>query len=136
LLLLSLPEMYRNARVFSAGIDAAVTYAGRPDLDVVFCVPVQVLDARRGQVRFQPTGDGSYAGTTTWDVPFDFPVVPGSEAAIGSACTYSREGRDWPPGLGLHARVRPAAFSRPTRRVVFDGHDLRPLGSSRPAQLE
>jgi hypothetical protein len=62
--------------------------------------------------------------------------LPGSDAAILPNCEYSREGRDWPLGVGLEASVTPAAFAGRPRAVVFDGYGLRPLGGSRPVQLE
>jgi Dolichyl-phosphate-mannose-protein mannosyltransferase len=129
LVLLSQPEAYRNAHVFPGSLDAAVGSRGGR-FDVVLCLPMQVVDQRSGAVSFASLGDGTYRGTTNWDVPFDFPVLRGSSSSISPECTYERgDGERWPPGLGLVGR---AVLERPprSRLAFFDGRDLRPFAAA------
>jgi len=125
LVLLSSPYNYRTAHVLLEGLPAALERAGRRDLTVSWCAPVQVRSARAGQIAFRPLGDGSYEGTATWSAPFDFPVLR-DPMPLAPDCAYARVGSDiWPLGLGLASRVSPTPAKQPAVLAFFDGHDLR-----------
>jgi hypothetical protein len=125
LVLLSVPEAYRNAHVFPDALDSAVDREGGR-FDVVTCLPVQVVYQDGGTVSFVALSDGAYRGRTSWSAPFDFPVLRGS-GSLGPGCGYERaDGKRWPPGLGLVGRALPAPLPR-SRLAYFDGRDLRPF---------
>ena len=125
LILLSSPDNYRTAHVLLGGLPAALERAGRRDLTVSWCAPVQVRSARTGQISFRQLGDGSYEGTATWSAPFDFPVLR-DPAPLTPDCAYERVGSDiWPLGLRLTSRVSPTPAKQPAVLAFFDGHDLR-----------
>ena len=115
LVVLSVPASYRNAHVFPDGLDVATKREGAR-FQTVVCLPLQVVEQRSAAVSFVALPDGSYRGQTTWDVPFDFPVLRGTASSISPECRYERaDGKRWPPGLGL---VRPGV-SRPAPRRPF-----------------
>jgi len=120
LVVLSLPESYRTAHVFTNSFDLAARRAGAPgDSLITWCAPIQVRHRRHDQVRFR----GPRA-STTWSAPFDFPVV-GDPSPLTPGCGYARvPGAEGTPGLELSAMVTP----RPSRRRVvgayFDGSGL------------
>jgi hypothetical protein len=125
LVLLSVPEAYRNAHVFPGSLDAALAYRRRGDVRVVLCLPVQVVHERARTIAFGALPDGSYRATTTWDAPFDFPVLRGSTASISPDCGYRRaDGKRWPLGVGLVGQAYPTLLPR-SRLTYFDGRDLR-----------
>jgi hypothetical protein len=125
LVLLTVPASYRSARVFQIGLEPAVELQGRPDLRVATCLPVQVLDEEDTRIRLAPAGAGAFRGETTWDAPFDFPVLRNS-VSLGERCAYRRdEDRDWPPGLGLRGLAFPEQASGPVVLAYFDGRGLR-----------
>src|SRR5439155_20553713 len=125
LVLLSVPEAYRNAHVFPGSLDTALAYRHRGDVRVVLCLPVQVVHERAGTIAFGALPDGSYRATTSWDAPFDFPVLRGSTASISPECRYRRaDGRRWPLGVGLVGQAYPTQLPH-SRFVYFDGRDLR-----------
>jgi Dolichyl-phosphate-mannose-protein mannosyltransferase len=125
LVLLSVPSEYRTAHVLLHGdVEPALSHAGRGDLDVVYCAPVQVQTRRAATIQFRALGGGRFEGTTTWDAPFDFPVF-GRTVSLSSGCSYSRIGSDnWPPGLRLRAEVR-TMLRRRSSLLFFDGRELR-----------
>ena len=126
LVLLTAPLTYRTAIVFTGGdLDDAVAQAGRPDLATPFCIPVHVRSQKAGAIRIQRLPDGSFRARSTWDAPFDFPVLR-TQAALNGECDFSRGGpADFPPGLRRLAVATP----HPTRPAAvfayFDGHDLK-----------
>jgi len=125
LVLLSSPDNYRTAHVLIGGLPAALERAGRRDLTVAWCAPVQVRSAHAGQISFRQLGDGSYEGTATWSAPFDFPVLR-DPTPLTPDCAYARVGSDiWPVGLRLASRVSPTPARQPAVLAFFDGHDLR-----------
>jgi hypothetical protein len=129
LVLLSSPENYRTAHVFPGGtIDAALAWRGRGDLKSAVCTHVVVREARSGAISFAPLQNGSYRGTTTWQAPFDFPVLR-SSVRLAADCSYTRVGGG-PPGLGLRADVKPVPSREPVILPFFDGYTLRLLSVS------
>jgi hypothetical protein len=125
LILLSAPEGYRTAHVFTGGdLSEALGYRGETGFATAICVPVELRAVRAGEIRFSRSG-ASYRGTTGWAAPFDFPVLH-SAAGLTGECSYSRgPGGPEPPGLGLHALAGPSPSRSPVVLVYFDGHDLR-----------
>lgn len=127
LMLLSIPESYRNAHVFTNSLDRAVARAGRRDLRVSWCAPVHVREQGTDLVRFASRPDGAFLGRADARAPFDFPVT-GDPGALTAGCAYDRAGGDDGaiPGLRLRALVRPQPRATPVTTLVFDGRDLRP----------
>jgi hypothetical protein len=125
LVLLTAPLTYRTAIVFTDGdLNDAVAQAGRPDLTAPFCIPVHVRSLHAGAIRLQRLPDGSFRARSTWDAPFDFPVLS-SQAALNGECDFSRGGpADFPPGLRRLAVATPHP-TRPAVFAYFDGHDLK-----------
>jgi hypothetical protein len=126
LVLLSIPESYRNAHVFTNSLDRAVARAGRPELRVSWCAPVHVRD-RGPAVRFAPRQDGAFLGRSEQSAPFDFPVG-GEPGRLSAGCAYERAPGPDPgatPGLRLRALVRPQPRPHPIVTLLFDGRDLR-----------
>jgi len=125
LILLSAPESYRTAHVFTGGdLSEVLGYLERTDFTTAICAPVNVQDLRAGVIRFRASG-GAYDGATGWAAPFDFPVLHSSGGLTGE-CSYSRlPGGPEPPGLGLRARAGPTPSRQPVVLAYFDGHDLR-----------
>lgn len=133
LMLLSIPESYRNAHVFTNSLDRAVQSAGRTDLRVSWCAPVHVRDERPALVRFTPQPDGAtFLGRADPAAPFDFPVT-GDPGRLTAGCAYDRAPRERDdsrraiPGLRLRALARPQPLLPAVATLVFDGRDLRPL---------
>ena len=111
--------------MFPGSLDTALAYRHRGDVRVVLCLPVQVVYERAGTIAFGALPDGSYRATTSWDAPFDFPVLRGSTAAISPDCDYRRaDGKRWPLGVGLVGQAYPTRLPH-SRLVYFDGRDLR-----------
>lgn len=127
LVLVTVPLTYRNALVFSGGeMDDAVARAGKPGLFTTFCIPVHVRDVASGQVRVTREGD-EYRARTSWNAPFDFPVLR-SAYALNVECPYARGGpRSWPPGLRTLAVAAPRPSRQPVVYAYFDGAELRRL---------
>jgi hypothetical protein len=125
LVLLSAPESYRTAHVFTGGdLSGVLGYRGRTDFTTAICVPVNVRDLRSGEIRFRASG-GAYDGMTGWAAPFDFPVLHSSGGLTGE-CSYSRlPGGPEPPGLGLRALAGPTPSKQPVVLAYFDGRNLR-----------
>ncbi len=125
LVVLSLPESYRTAHVFTNSFDLAVKRAGAPpDSLVSWCIPVQVRQRRSGQIRFR-----GVRAATTWSAPFDFPVV-GDPSALSPDCGYARvAGATRTPGLELEAVATPKPTGRRVVAAYFDGRALRRLRS-------
>jgi hypothetical protein len=125
LVLLSAPESYRTAHVFTGGdLSEVLDYRGRTGFTTAICVPVNVRVVRSGEIRFRASG-GAYDGATGWGAPFDFPVLHSSGGLTGE-CSYSRlPGGPEPPGLGLRALAGPAPSQQPVVLAYFDGRDLR-----------
>ena len=127
LIVLSLPESYRNAHVFTNSFDVAVSRAGRSDALVSWCIPVHVRHERGEQIHFRREAT-VYVGTTTWAVPFDYPVV-GEPGALTPGCAYARRvGAEGTPGLELEGIARPAPSRARVRLAFFDGRSLRSVG--------
>jgi hypothetical protein len=124
LTLLSIPESYRNAHVFTNGFDLALARAAGRDVPVSWCIPVQVRSERPGQVAFRALPDGSFEGSTTWSAPFDYPVV-GDPSPLTPGCGYGRVGgARGTIGLKLAGIARPLPGAEPAVYVVFDGERL------------
>jgi hypothetical protein len=125
LVLLSAPEGYRTAHVFTGGdLSEVLGYRGRTDFTTAICVPVDVRQLRGDEIGFRASGS-AYDGETHWTAPFDFPVLHGAAGLTGE-CSYSRSpGGPEPLGLGLRARAEPHPSRRPVVVAYFDGHDWR-----------
>jgi len=126
LVLLSVPENYRTAHVFTGGdMSAALEHAGASQLTTSFCTHVVVWHDRSGQIRFTRRSDGSYVGTTTLDAPFDVPVLRPAEP-VSSDCPYATgHAPDSNTGMAVTAIVVPQLPSSPAIVAYFDGHDLQ-----------
>ncbi len=126
LILLTEPEAYRNAHVYTGGsMDPAAAYFGRSDLRTGFCLPMDVRFQRSGQVQLAQRSDATWDARTTENAPFDFPVFR-SPGPLGPECGYDRgSGSDWRLGLGLHGRALPhPTLRRPVEYAYFDGRDV------------
>jgi hypothetical protein len=125
LILLSAPESYRTAHVFTGGdLSEVLVYRGLGSLSTAICVPAEVRETRQGEIGFTAGGSG-YRGSTSWSAPFDFPVLR-SAAGLTGECSYARApGKPEPPGLGLLTVARPTPSRHPDVLAYFDGHDLR-----------
>jgi len=136
LILLTSPESYRTAHVYpSGGMDQAVAYFGRPDLRTGFCLPMEIRFQRTNQVRVMRRADGTWDAKSTWNAPFDFPVLR-HPSPLGSECGYDRgSGSHWPPGLGLRGRAFPhPTHRRPVEFAFFDGRNVvRALEGASPS---
>jgi len=127
LVLLSIPESYRNAHVFTNSFDRAVQRQGRTDLRVSWCAPVHVRARRPGSVRFVPRADGvTFIGRARPSSPFDFPVF-GDPAPLSAGCGYQRTASadSHIPGLSLEAIAVPNPQRRGVVTLAFDGRDVR-----------
>jgi hypothetical protein len=124
LVVLSIPDAYRNADLLSSGLAAAMSRAGRGDVTVVQCLPVLVRRDDPAQITVRRLPDGVYEATSTWSAPFIFPI--GSERTRDRACTYDRAASG-PPGLGLRGLVSVRSPAGDVVMTYFDGHDLRRL---------
>jgi hypothetical protein len=132
LILLTSPESYRTAHVYPSGdMNQAVAYFGRPDLRTGFCLPMEVRFERASQVSLTPRADGTWDAETTWNAPFDFPVLR-HPSPLDAECGYDRgPGSHWPPGLGLHGRAFPhPTLHRPVEYAYFDGRSVSALGGA------
>jgi hypothetical protein len=124
LILLSAPENYRTAHVFTGGDLSEALSDRSPDFTTAICTHVVVRDERAGTVSFSPLGQ-AYRGKTTWAAPFDFPALRGTSALTGD-CSYSRPpGESSPIGLGLAVDARPTPSHPPATLVYYDGRNLR-----------
>jgi len=125
LVLLSAPEAYRTAHVFTGGdLSEVLGYRGDTGFTTAICVPVDLRSVRSGVIRFTSTG-GAYTGTTGWSAPFDFPVLS-SAAGLTGECAYARApGGPQPPGLGLQVLASPTPSRRPVAFAYFDGRAFR-----------
>jgi hypothetical protein len=125
LVLLSVPESFRNAHVFTNSLDRAVARAGRPDLLISTCAPVHVRSTRAGGITFTPAAGGELLGVAEAVTPFDFPVT-GEPGRLSNGCGYRRAPRGalW-PGLRTQALVRPAPTRSQARLLAFDGDRVR-----------
>jgi hypothetical protein len=126
LVLLSFPESYRNAHVFTNGLDRALLRAGRGDTLLSFCVPVHVRFEHPGQVSFVPDRFGGSLGTTTDAAPFDVPVL-GDSSALSPGCEIAGEGDRLAPGLARRASARPLTRQRRVVYAFFDGRRVLPV---------
>jgi hypothetical protein len=125
LVLLSAPESYRTAHVFTGGdLSEVLGYRGRTDFTTAICVPVNVRELRAGGIGFRARG-AAYDGETRWAAPFDFPVLHSASGLTGE-CLYSRlPGGPEPPGLGLRALAEPHPSRRPVVIAYFDGRSWK-----------
>ena len=121
LVLLSFPESYRNAHVFTNGLDRALLRAGRDDTLIGFCVPVHIRAERAGQVDADQRGN-SWLLATDQDAPFDVPVF-GNASALSPGCSIEGGGDELAPGLDLRATARPQPRRRKIDYAYFDGRD-------------
>jgi hypothetical protein len=125
LVVLSLPDSYRQARVFPNSFDVAVARAGARDVRVARCLAVHVRDERAGAVAFAEEG-GAWIGTAREGAAFDVPVL-GSDAAAAGDCALVGSRGGGAPGEAGEAAVRPPPPSGPRTLAYFDGRDLRPV---------
>jgi hypothetical protein len=124
LILLSAPENYRTAHVFTGG-DLSEALSDRSvDFTTAICTHVVVREQSPRAVRFAPNGS-AYRGTATWDAPFDFPALRPASALTGD-CSYSRPAGSRRIGLGLLVDATPRPSRAPFALVYYDGRDLRP----------
>jgi hypothetical protein len=126
LLVLSVPESYRTAHVFTNSFDLAAERAGAENVLFTWCIPVQVRHRRSNQISFRPNA-GTFVGSTSWSAPFDFPVV-GELSALTPGCAYAREpGASGTPGLELGGVATPRPARRRLAIAYFDGRSLERL---------
>lgn len=124
-MLLSGPENYRTAHVFTTGdFTPALSDGGFEGVSGSICTQVVVRRVDPRRLAFTSNG-GTYTGRSTWDAPFDFPAL-GEGAVLSASCPYRRapHGR-WPIGLALDAVVAPTSATRPRVTMFFDGRDVR-----------
>jgi hypothetical protein len=127
LILLTEPESYRTAHVYTGGsLNPAAEYYGRPDVFTSFCLPMEIRFQRSSQVMLSKRPDGNWDARTTWNAPFDFPVLR-HPSPLGSECGYDRgSSSDWPLGLGLRGRAYPhETHPLPLEFAYFDGKNIR-----------
>jgi hypothetical protein len=123
LVVLTVPEEYRNAHVFPGEtLAVALQRAGRGDLRVASCVPVIVRSQTAGAVRVARRPDGGFDVKTTWDVPIDIPVLR-DPAPVTADCVWDAPS-GWPPGIALSATVKSTPSRQPAWVGYFDGRDL------------
>jgi hypothetical protein len=123
LVVLTVPEEYRTAHVLpGVTLAAALERAGRSDLRVAPCVPVVVRTKTAGAVTIARRQDGSFAARTTWNAPFDVPVLRDPTPSTRDCLWESDD--SWPPGLELDAVVHAAPLRQPAAVAYFDGRDL------------
>jgi dolichyl-phosphate-mannose-protein mannosyltransferase len=123
LVVLAVPEEYRTAHVLpGVTLAAALERAGRNDLRVALCVPVVVRSETGGAVTITRRPDGPFGAHTTWDAPFDVPVLR-DPTPVTPDCVWEADD-SWPPGLELDAVVHAAPLRQPAVVGYFDGHDL------------
>jgi Dolichyl-phosphate-mannose-protein mannosyltransferase len=126
LLVVTLPDSYRSARVFTNSFDVALRRAGRSG-PVSWCVPVQVHNETAGAVRVSRSSPPALLAETSWDAPFDYPVLR-DPAPLVPGCAYTETGSaDTAPGLRLAALAMPSAGFENAFTAYFDGRNLRPL---------
>jgi hypothetical protein len=126
LVVVTLPDSYRSAHVFTNSFDLAVSRAGASYSAISWCVPVHVRNDRSDTITVTPT-DGSFLAETRWDAPFDFPVLR-DPAPLVPGCSYAKtDSEETAPGLRLTALATPDGSFRRGRIAYFDGHDLRPM---------
>ena len=121
LVLLSFPESYRNAHVFTNGLDRALLRTGRNDTLIGFCVPVHIRAERAGQIDVDQNGR-TWRLATDRDAPFDVPVF-GSASALSPGCSIEGGGDKLAPGLDRRATARPQPRRRKIAYAYFDGRD-------------
>jgi hypothetical protein len=132
LVALTVPEEYRGAHVLPGITLAAALERAGVTARVTPCIPVVVRTQTPGAIRVTAMG-ASWAAKTTWDAPFDVPVLR-DPSPVSADCLWTADDT-WPPGLELSATAMP----RPTRPSVvvayFDGRDLlrAPAAASAPA---
>jgi hypothetical protein len=123
LILLSAPENYRTAHVFTGGDLSEALSDRSPGFTTAICTQVVVREQRPGAVRFAPNGS-AYRGTATWDAPFDFPALRPASSLTGD-CSYSRPPGRRRIGLGLLVDAAPRPSRAPSALVYYDGRDIR-----------
>lgn len=125
LVVLTLPESYRSAHVFTNSFDVAMRRAGAAHAALTWCVPVHVRN-ERPSIRWTLAGGLSKPIVeTTWDAPFDFPVLR-DPAPLVPGCSYSKtDSSETAPGLRLSAAATVDSSFRGARVAYFDGRDIR-----------
>lgn len=123
LVAVTLPEEYRNAHVLPGiTLAAALERVGRGDVRVAPCIPVVVRTQTKGAITLAPSGTDSYDAHTTWDAPFDVPVLR-KPSPVTVDCLWTANDT-WPPGLELRATATPHPSRQPVVVAYFDGRDL------------
>ena len=90
-----------------------------------FCLPMEIRSQRSGQVHLRQRPDGAYEAKTTWNAPFDFPVLSNPHP-LGKECSYARgSGSRWPLGVGLKGLAYPHPHRQRVVYAYFDGRDVR-----------
>jgi hypothetical protein len=127
LLVVTLPDSYRSARVFTNSFDVAVRRAGTDYSTLSWCVPVHVRDEERGVIKLAPAAGSALRAETGWEAPFDFPVLR-DPAPLVPGCSYAEtDSPETAPGLRLTALATPEGDLRDARVAYFDGRDIRLL---------
>jgi len=130
LAVVTLPDSYRSARVFTNSYDVALRRAGARPQAVTWCVPVHVRNEREaiGWTVVTPGAPPQVVVNTSWDAPFDFPVLR-DPAPLVPGCSYAEtdSGDDTAPGLRLSASATLEGAFRRARLAYFDGRNLRML---------
>jgi hypothetical protein len=131
LVAVTLPEEYRSAHVLPGiTLAAALERLGRGDVRVAPCIPVVVRTQTKGAVTLAPSANGVYDAQTTWDAPFDVPVLRKPSPATADCIWTAND--TWPPGLELRATATPHPSRQPVVIAYFDGRDLVTLPGGAP----
>ena len=125
MLLLAIPETYRNSHVVAPGFDAAVgLHGGRAR--IAWCSMVEIGTVAAGQVAFSASGPQSYVGTARHGARFHFPLSGGGDRLTPDCRFDPGPSR---PDLGSAAsvsvKVKPAVG--PVTYAYFDGKNVVPI---------
>ena len=126
LLVVTVPDSYRSARVFTNSFDLAVANVGADFSRISWCIPVNVRDAEPGTITVEE-GQGEFLARTGWEAPFDFPVLRDPSPLVPGCSYAATDSGETAPGQRLTAIATPEGTFRQARIAYFDGHDLRLL---------
>jgi hypothetical protein len=126
LLVVTVPDSYRSARVFTNSFDVAVRRAGAGREQVSWCVPVFVRHEEAGHVHVERAARGELVAGSGDSAPFDFPVLR-DPSPLAPGCSYADSGEERSPGLHVEALAVPEPPFDTAPAAFFDGRDVRRL---------